>query len=183
MAAELVPAVTFALAALTAVGDLFLIISGLTWLYKGLTHDHEAFAGISGFFRRHALLFSFIVALIATSGSLFYSEIAGYTPCVLCWYQRIFMYPLVLVLGAALIGKKRGVVRYDAPLAAAGGLIALYHYSLQRFPLLLSAPCEAGASCARVYTFTFGYVTIPMMALTAFLLILAGMHLWKKTSS
>ena len=126
---------------------------------------------VSGFLKKNALLFAFIVALIATSGSLFYSEIAGYDPCKLCWFQRIFMYPLIILFGIALIKKTRSVVHYAIPMSIIGGFIAAYHYAIQR--LNYSASCSAdGTSCTAKYMFHYGYITIPMMALTAFILII-----------
>lgn len=120
-----------------------------------------------------ALAIAFVVAAIAMSGSLFFSEIAGYTPCTLCWYQRILMYPLVILLGFALIRKDYGIAPYAMALAVPGAAIAAYHYYLQLGGNPLT-PCSAvgySVSCAERFVLTYGYITIPMMALTAFLLI------------
>ena len=127
------------------------------------------------FFGDNAVLFALIVALIATSGSLFYSEIAGYEPCKLCWFQRIFMYPQVLLLGLAL-WKKEGkqIAPYSVLLSSIGALIAGYHYLLQ-LDLVPSLPCSAvgySVSCSQRFVMQFGYITIPLMAFTAFLLII-----------
>lgn len=125
------------------------------------------------FFSKYALLFSFVVALVATLGSLFYSEIAGYEPCKLCWFQRILMYPQVLLLGMAWWRKERLMLGYASTLSMIGGLVAGYHYLLQR-GIAPALPCSAvGASvaCSKVFVMQYGYITIPLMAFTAFVLI------------
>lgn len=129
---------------------------------------------VIGFFGKHALLFSFFVAIIATAGSLFYSEIAGYEPCKLCWYQRILMYPQVIILGTALIVRDARVRIYSVTLSIAGFLIAGYHYLLQ-LGIAPNLPCSAvgySVSCAKNFVMNFGYITIPLMSFTAFSLIL-----------
>lgn len=128
---------------------------------------------VTDFFSKYALLFSFVVALAATAGSLFYSEIAGYEPCKLCWFQRILMYPQVLLLGVAWWRKERLMLGYASTLSMIGGLIAGYHYLLQR-GIAPALPCSAvGASvaCSKVFVMQYGYITIPLMAFTAFALI------------
>lgn len=135
------------------------------------------------FLQKNSLFFAFAVSLIATLGSLFYSEIAHYEPCKLCWFQRIFMYPLPIILGLAIMRNyKKEIILYSRFLAAIGGAIALYHYYLQRFgdP---SVPCSAvgySVSCAKVFLLTFGYITIPLMSATAFILILVLLQLFIK---
>ena len=125
---------------------------------------------IRNFFSKNGLLFSWIVALTATSGSLFYSEIAGLEPCKLCWFQRIFMYPLVILLGIAYFRRDERIGKYVIPMSIIGALIAGYHYTIQR--LEFAAACsEDVVSCASSTFLKFGYITIPMMALTAFLMI------------
>ncbi|MDZ7732877.1 MAG: disulfide oxidoreductase [Acidimicrobiia bacterium] len=116
---------------------------------------------------------AFAIALTATVGSLYYSEIAHFVPCRLCWYQRIGMYPLVVVLGVALVVGDRGVWRYALPVAALGGAVSLYHYQLQLFPGQGSGACGPEASCTLRYIEQFGFVTIPFLALCGFLSICA----------
>jgi disulfide bond formation protein DsbB len=125
------------------------------------------------FIGKRWMLFAFIIALVATSGSLFFSEIAKYEPCKLCWFQRIFMYPLVLILGIALWKKDENVSSYVMPMSLIGGLIAGYHYFISTFAKVkASGFCSAtGPSCLVEYFTEYGYVTIPMMALTAFCMI------------
>ena len=122
-------------------------------------------------FTKHALPLAFLVAAVATAGSLFLSEIAQFTPCKLCWLQRIFMYPLVVILGVALIkDDAKNVWRYVLPLAVIGLGIATYHYFIQMFPQVLQCSDEVASCTARQYA-RFGFLTIPMMSLVAFYLI------------
>ncbi|MEK7590643.1 MAG: disulfide oxidoreductase [Patescibacteria group bacterium] len=129
--------------------------------------------------RAHALPLMLVVAVLGTLGSLYFSEVAGWTPCKFCWYQRIFLYPQVILLGIALIRRDRAVASYVLVLSCIGLLIALLHYKEQvvamLFPPDALVPCdETGVSCARTPFFHFGYITIPMMAATAFALNIAG---------
>lgn len=117
------------------------------------------------------LALGFIVAATATFGSLFLSEIAQFIPCELCWYQRICMYPQTLIFGVALFTNDTKIRKYLIPLSIIGAIIAIYHFFLQMFPLLL--PCsDRTANCALVQFKYYGYVTIPMMALTAFVMLI-----------
>ena len=111
------------------------------------------------------------VAVVATLGSLYLSEVANFVPCRLCWYQRIAMYPLVPVLGVAVARRDHGVRFYVLPVAVIGGLISTYHVLLERFPSLESGVCEATNPCTLLWVRRFGYLTIPTMALSAFALI------------
>lgn len=138
---------------------------------------------IINYINKNALLFAFVVSLIAVLGSLFYSEIMGYEPCVLCWFQRIFMYPLPLILGIALWYKDREVKKYVVPISVIGALIAVYHYMTQVVEKITTCGIELGASCTIKYTFGYGYITIPTMALTAFLLISIFMRIWRNNKS
>ena len=133
---------------------------------------------LTRFFGKNAILFSFIVALIAMLGSLFYSEIAGFEPCKLCWFQRIFMYPQVILLGIALWKKNGSPAIYNSvALSVIGAVIASYHYLLQ-IGVAPELPCSAvgfSAACSQRFVMQFGYITIPMMAFTAFVLIIIFM--------
>lgn len=126
------------------------------------------------FFSDKAILFAFIVSLMATLGSLFYSEIAKYDPCKLCWFQRIFMYPLPVLFGIALWKKDKGIIKYALALSIIGGLIALYHYLLQT-GIVPDGACGVvgySVSCSQRFVMEWGYITIPMMSLTAFVYII-----------
>jgi disulfide bond formation protein DsbB len=119
-----------------------------------------------------ALPVAAIVAWVAMLGSLYYSEVAGFIPCELCWYQRIAMYPLAVVLLVAAIVNDRAVRAYVLPLTAIGAVISTYHYQLERFPEQTSVTsCAAEAPCTVVWVWEFGYISIPLMALSGFALI------------
>lgn len=118
------------------------------------------------------LLFMWVVALSATMGSLYFSEIRGYEPCELCWIQRIFMYPLVLIIGIAYLQRNARIAMTTAVLSIIGGAISLYHYGIQKVDFLSdSAPACGRVSCTGEYINLFGFMTIPFLALTAFALI------------
>jgi disulfide bond formation protein DsbB len=125
----------------------------------------------------YGLYFAWIVSVAATLGSLFLSEVMKFIPCELCWFQRIFMYPLVILLGLACYRGDRAIARYALPLSVTGGLISLYHYGEQKIPGLAKIlPCTAGVPCNQDYLNWFGFVTIPLLALIAFVLI--SIFLW-----
>jgi disulfide bond formation protein DsbB len=127
--------------------------------------------------RQWALPLAAIVALTATLGSLYYSEVAHFVPCQLCWYQRIAMYPLALILGVAAWRRDATVCWYAVPLAGAGAAIALYHSWIQAFPPESgSSFCTLDAPCTTRHVWEYGFVSIPFMAFTAFLTI--GALLW-----
>ena len=118
-----------------------------------------------------ALALALAVALVATQGSLYFSEIANFTPCRLCWYQRIAMYPLVPILGIAAFRRDLAVRPYVATVALIGASISTYHVLLERFPSLETGACEVDNPCTLIWVRRFGYLTIPTMALSAFALI------------
>jgi len=111
-----------------------------------------------------------VVAAVATAGSLYLSEVANFIPCTLCWYQRIAMYPLVLILGVALL-RHDSVRPYVLALAVPGGTVSIYHVLIERFPDLDAGACDAGVPCSLIWVERFGWLTIPAMALSAFVLI------------
>jgi disulfide bond formation protein DsbB len=117
-----------------------------------------------------------LVSLIATLGSLFFSEVMRLPPCVLCWYQRIAMFPLVLVLGVGLLSSDARSVRYAVPLAGVGWAVAAYH--LLVFWGVVSealAPCGKGSSCADADVQVAGVVPIPLLSFAAFTGILVAL--------
>jgi disulfide bond formation protein DsbB len=116
------------------------------------------------------LLFSaWLITAVATTGSLFFSYIMGFAPCVLCWYQRIFLFPLVIVLARGLFPLDRAVVRYALPLATLGWLVATYHNLVYAgiVPERLQ-PCTQGVSCTEEYLELFGFLSIPMLSWLGF---------------
>ena len=113
---------------------------------------------------RPALLpLALAVAAVSTAGSLYYSEIAGYVPCDMCWYQRICMYALVPVLAVAAVRRDPRGGWYALPLAFGGLALSVYHYQLQMFPDQGST-CDASAPCTYQWVDVFGFVSIPFMA-------------------
>ncbi|MCU0494112.1 MAG: disulfide oxidoreductase, partial [Chloroflexaceae bacterium] len=112
-----------------------------------------------------------LAAWIATTGSLFLSEVLGWVPCVLCWYQRILMYPLALILGVGLLRRDKNMHVYVLPLSILGACTSLYHYLLIKTDWFPPPPCAAGVPCTVDYIDWFGFINIPFMALTAFLII------------
>lgn len=124
--------------------------------------------------KKWALIFiAWIVSLISTGGSLFFSDVMGLPPCMLCWYQRICMYPLVILFLTALISFDKSVLKFTVPLTITGWIIAVYHNLLYYKILPESAsPCIRGISCTAVQINWLGFITIPLMSLTAFTLIL-----------
>lgn len=113
-------------------------------------------------------------SLIATLGSLFYSEVMGYTPCEMCWYQRILMYPLVIIYGTYALGKKKNREQLipGMIMSGIGLLVAIYHYMIQKLPALHEAGSACGiVPCNAVYVNYFGFITIPFMAGVAFAVI------------
>ena len=123
--------------------------------------------------KKWTLLFSaWILALVSTMGSLFFSEVMKLPPCILCWYQRICMYPLVVILMAGLFPFDKAVLKFSMPLVGIGWVIAFYHNLLYYNILPESAsPCVQGISCTTVQINWLGFITIPLLSFTAFTLI------------
>lgn len=122
-----------------------------------------------------ALRVAFGAALLATLGSLYLSEIVGFLPCELCWFQRIAMYPLVIVLGVAALRGDLEAWRTALPIAAIGAMISAYHVVVQRAPALEVTECSGSVPCSAVYVTVWGFVSIPVMAGSVFLLVSALM--------
>jgi hypothetical protein len=119
----------------------------------------------------HAQKGAFAVAGVATVASLYYSEYVGFIPCEYCWYQRIAMYPLAVLLGVAVVTRVRVATRYIVPIAVIGLGLSIYHYQMQLFPNQVNT-CSGGVSCAGRYVEEYGFVSIPFMAGAGFLTIL-----------
>lgn len=116
-----------------------------------------------------SLFLAWLVALAASLGALFIGEVMGQTPCVLCWYQRAFMFPLAIVLAVGAFGSDGGTWRYGLPLAVIGGGVALYH-SLLYAGVIAEAlePCGQGPSCTDAAMTIFGFLPLPFLSLAAF---------------
>ncbi|KRT66368.1 MAG: disulfide bond formation protein DsbB [Candidatus Dadabacteria bacterium CSP1-2] len=125
-----------------------------------------------------------LIASISTMGSFFFSAIMQFAPCVLCWYQRIFMFPLVIILLVGLFPFDKSVVKYALPLASAGSFFAFYHNLLYYGIIPESVqPCSQGVSCTEVYIDLFGFLTIQMLSLISFSTIVALLVILKRRLS
>ncbi|MEH7884627.1 disulfide oxidoreductase [Bacillus sp. JJ1609] len=133
---------------------------------------------------RETFLFAaWATSILAIFGSLYFSEIRQYEPCLLCWYQRILMYPFALILGIAVVKKDYRISVYTMAMSAVGALISIYHYSLQKVPFMADNAVTCGrVPCTGQYINWFGFITIPFLALSAFIIIFTlSMIIWKKT--
>jgi disulfide bond formation protein DsbB len=155
---------------LVLVSHLFLVCLVISAIFPSLSLKWVK--KVLDFIGHRSLHLSFTVSLVALLGSLFYSQVVGFEPCVLCWWQRIFIYPMPIILAVAIWKRDYAVFRYIVPLALVGVLVSGYHAftNLGGTSLL---PCTAlGEACSRLYVLAFGYITIPMMSLTICLYIL-----------
>jgi disulfide bond formation protein DsbB len=162
------------LAALGVAGQVLavlLLLIGLAWLV-GL---HGPGDWLRGTLEGYELWCVFLVASIATGGSLFFSEIAGFIPCELCWYQRICMYPLSIITLLAALANDRRVARDLLPLPVIGAGVSVYHLLVENGVVEQTQAClvSAPGGCATKWIDEFGYVTIPTLALTGFALVFA----------
>jgi disulfide bond formation protein DsbB len=115
---------------------------------------------------------AWVIALLATVGSLFFSEVMGLPPCVLCWYQRIAMYPLVLIIATGIVKRDARMRAYALPLCLAGLVVAVYHNLLYYGVIPESlTPCSEGASCTERQIEWLGFVTIPLLGLASFVAV------------
>ena len=125
-----------------------------------------------------------LIAVISSLGSMFFSEIMDFAPCSLCWYQRIFMFPLVLVLLCGLFPLDKNVFKYALPISLAGWALAFYHYLVYSgyIPENLQ-PCGQGVSCSETYIDLFGFITIPMLSMLSFTAIVVLLIIFKRRIS
>lgn len=127
------------------------------------------------------ILLSFITASIATMGSLFFSEVMQFVPCSMCWYQRIFMYPLVLIFLVNTLYPDNKVFKYAMPIVIVGLLFAIYH-NLLMFGIIPESvvPCVQGVPCSTEYINWLGFITIPFLSLSAYSIIFILLLMYKK---
>lgn len=161
----------YGLLALVAFGAV-VVLNGLRLLARVNARVRGTWRSVSRAIAPSALGTAWFVAVLATAGSLYFSEIANFEPCTLCWYQRIAMYPLVVILGIAAARRERAGAVYAAALAAIGALISAYHIALEWFPSLESGACDPDNPCTLLWFRVFGFISLPTLALAAFLLIL-----------
>ena len=130
------------------------------------------------FFYQYGPYLAFIQALFAMLGSLYFSEIKGHYPCNLCWYQRILMYPLTMITLVGIIKRDEYLPNYVLPFSLLGMCVSLYHYLLQK-KIIPSDGCGS-FSCDAQYENYFGFITIPFLALVAFIVInvVIGLTYW-----
>ncbi|MBM4761035.1 disulfide oxidoreductase [Bacillus sp. B15-48] len=133
------------------------------------------------FLKKYNLYLAWIVSIIATGGSLYFSEGMKFIPCSWCWYQRILMYPLVFLLGRAAIKGDRNIIPYILPLSMLGTLIGTVHYLEQKVGLFGDA-CRSLIPCSTQYINWAGFITIPFLSLVAFMLITILLSLNKKNT-
>lgn len=126
--------------------------------------------------RRYGLYAAWLTSIVATLGSLYFSEVRGFVPCELCWFQRIFMYPLPIVLGIATYHDDRGIARYVLPMAVTGGAISTFHYLIQKGVIHWDAACSPTAPCTSQWINGLGFITIPFLAGMAFVLV--ALFIW-----
>lgn len=135
----------------------------------------------SRFWKENGLFLAWMVAVTATLGSLYFSEIMQYIPCKLCWFQRIFMYPLVIILGIATLKRDLRITAYVLPLSVIGGLFSLFHVIYERTDWFHGTVNFCGENpCDFRYINWFGFITIPLLALVAFVLITLACVLVRK---
>jgi disulfide bond formation protein DsbB len=167
-----VEAVTTFFALLAVLGLVFLAVVAVSAVVAAVRGGlPDALVGLREGLGQVALPLAFAVALTTTLGSLYLSEVAKFPPCILCWYQRIAMYPNVVLLGVAALRRDASVKWYVVPLAVIGASISTYHYLLERFPESISAGCSVEVPCDTVWVWKFHFLSIPGMAWVGFLLI------------
>jgi disulfide bond formation protein DsbB len=159
------------LAALTLFSNIALVIFllwfGLSKVGKPVFKDWKT---VEGLISSNSVKIALLVSATATLGSLYFSEIAGFEPCKLCWLQRIFMYPLPIIFGIALWNGLKDSFKYVIPLSVIGMAIAAYHYYYQITgnPLIPCSTVGFSVSCSERFFTYYGYITIPWMSLSAF---------------
>ncbi|HEX6699449.1 MAG TPA: disulfide bond formation protein B [Gaiellaceae bacterium] len=163
-----------ALAALGVAGQVLaalLVLAGLVWFVGVRAPLASLRAAIWGY----ELWLAFLVAAVATGGSLFFSEIAHFVPCELCWFQRICMYPLAITTLLAALANDHRVARYLLPLPVVGAGVSVYHLLVENGVVKQTQACllSAPGGCATKWIDEFGYMTIPTLALTGFVLLTA----------
>jgi disulfide bond formation protein DsbB len=162
-------AVVSLLAVLGLVGEVLVVVLAVLLL---VARDR-----VRAWFWGYELWAAFLVAAIATGGSLFLSEVAGYIPCEMCWYQRICMYPLSLLTLFAAYHRDYRFARYLLPFPVIGACVSIYHLLIENKVVATPQACQVGAGCAVKWINYFGYLTIPTLALTGFALLITFLGL------
>jgi disulfide bond formation protein DsbB len=162
----------YLLSLLTLISNIFLVLCLGLWVWEKLIKK-VIWKRAKEILINNSFKLILIVSGLATLGSLYMSEIRGLTPCRLCWFQRIFMYPQFVILSVAVFKRLKEVFPYTLVLSLIGGLIAIYHYFLQINPNPYAYCGDVGfsVSCSERFFTYFGYITIPWMSFNAFLII------------
>lgn len=171
--------ITFVVTTLTLISNIVFVL-GVIAIFA-----HNGLRGVVySFVNKYVLEILLVVSLSAIVGSLAYSNIIGFPPCELCWIQRIFMFPIPLMVILAMFRKDKNVVPYVTLLASTGLIVALYH-SLSNWGYGAGAlPCTAaGGECSKLYVLEYGYITIPFMALTIFIYLITVSILYSKSKN
>ena len=136
------------------------------------------------FFKENLIQFALIIATVSTLGSLYFSEIVKFPPCSLCWYQRLFMYPIMLIIIIGLWRKDKNLAYFVLPFSIIGLIISFYH-NLLYYGFISEAfqPCTVGISCTERQLDLFGFMSIPLMSLVAFIFITILTLLYKKIAT
>jgi Disulfide bond formation protein DsbB len=158
--------INFLLAILTALGQVFILLGIVYLIFFRKTQNF-----LIKFISKNGIALAFFVAVGAVAGSLYYSEIVGLVPCDLCWFQRIFIYPQVILLGLAWWKKDDNIIPYSFSLLGIGTLFSLYHNYIYYGAQPVVDFCSIVSPCTARYIVGLGYVSIPLMALTGFLLM------------
>lgn len=139
---------------------------------------------VAAFLEKWGLWIAFVLALGGTAMSLFYSEVLGFAPCTWCWWQRVFLYPQVILFGLAAIKNDRRIADYSIGLSVAGSIVALYQHYLQMGGSSI-VPCPAtlaqATDCAERFFFQFGYITFPLMCFSLFVFLIVLMLFVRKS--
>lgn len=163
-----VQTLTLIFSLLTVLANLFVLaMLGLWLLGRWSKGASAALQRANAALAPSALWYAWIVALVTMLGSLYYSDVVHFTPCTLCWYQRIALYPMVVILLVAALRKDGQVWRYVVPVLAIGMLVSVYHYQLEWFPDQGSIACSKDVPCSAVWFREFGYITLAFMALSS----------------
>lgn len=163
----------------TLLAHIFVLVSAVALAAVIFKNPSKRLHHLSRKTADHAFLIGFVISLFALVFSLIYSNVIGFAPCELCWWQRVFLYPQVILFAIALYNEKVRKVQdefvflYSFFLSLVGGAVAFFQYYGQMFnPGILGGCAAQGISCAQIFFVSFGYITIPMMSLTAYLVLI-----------
>ena len=158
----------------TLVAAALVLSAALLWVASRVSGAAAARQDqLVAFLGDQSIWLAWLVVAAATAGSLYYSDVAGFQPCSLCWYQRIALYPLLVILPVGAVGHDRRVARYALPLTIAGAVLAVYNYFVQLFPGIEVA-CSTDVSCSTIDVEAFGWLTLPLMSLVGFAAVTVG---------